>query len=75
MGGALGVAPFEFRQSLSQAASVELGDGEGSQAAFGATGAADQPVPAVARGLGQRGIHDLDEGFVAGHASRITQTA
>lgn len=64
-GGPLGIARFQFGKAQPQPAGVELGDGKRPEAALGAAWAADQPRPALARGLGQRGIHDPKEGLVS----------
>ena len=64
--GALRIARFQPGQSSPQPERVELANGKRPDAALRAPQTADQPVPTLARRFGHRGIHDLDQGAVAG---------
>ena len=75
---ALRILLFEFYQSLSQPDGVQLIDGKHSHATLRATRPAGQPVAAFLKGIGQRGIHNLNQLLVAGwslkrHGTSITQ--
>ena len=72
-GGAFGVTPLELPEPVAQTARVELGDGKRPDAALGAARFADQPCAAQTRGLGHRGVYDLNQVPIAGHTSRITR--
>jgi hypothetical protein len=53
--------PLEFRQSALETGSIELIDRKYSNAALGASGAADQPLAAAPRGVGESGVNDLNQ--------------
>jgi hypothetical protein len=51
---------LKLRRSVAQSRSVELVDGENTDATLRATLAADEPVTASARSVGQGGVHNLN---------------
>jgi hypothetical protein len=65
-GGAFSVGRIEGGESITEAGSVELGDGEDADAALGASGSAFEPGSGAAGGVGDGGVDDLDQLRVAG---------
>lgn len=57
---------LEIGKATAQALGVELVDGKNSNTALRTSGTADQPCAAALGGIGQGGIHDLDEGAIFG---------
>jgi hypothetical protein len=64
-GGAQGIGGFQFGQALAQPARIELGDLKRTHATLETAWAANQPSSALARGFGQRRVHDLDQPTIA----------
>ena len=63
---ALRSSQLEFCNPLSQPESIELIDGKHSYATVRATWSAGEPLPASACGIGQCGVHDLNQSLVSG---------
>ena len=76
-GRALRIRTFQLPHSLAQPLGIELGNGKWSHAALAAAGAAHQPWAALARGLGQRSVDNLDQFLIVagqrGHTFTIPQ--
>jgi hypothetical protein len=76
--GSFRIAYFKLSHPVSQARSIKLIDRERADAALRAAGPAHQPVSASSSGVGQSGVHDLDElpvgcGQWIAHDSSIAQ--
>jgi hypothetical protein len=54
-------ASIEFRESALQTSGIKLVDRKNSDAALCASGAADQPLAATARGVGEGGVDNLNQ--------------
>src|SRR5471030_1396861 len=65
------IVPLQFPQAQAKALGIKRADGERAHAALRTSRTAAGPGAALARSLSQRGIHDLNQGPIADHASRI----
>ena len=65
-GGALWSLQFEFHEAITQAQSVQLIDGEHSDATLRASRAADQPFTASTRRIRKSRVDDLDQRLISG---------
>jgi hypothetical protein len=61
------VGLFQDAETFAEARCIFMGDGEDTDAALGAAGAADEMRAAAAVGVGYCGIDDLDEGLRHGN--------
>jgi hypothetical protein len=57
---------LQNRKSGSQPGGIELIYGEHADAALRAAGSTDQPLSTPMSGVGQRGIHNLDQRVIPG---------
>jgi hypothetical protein len=62
--GALRSALFQFREAFAEPERIELTYGKHANAALRASGTACEPVAASTRSIGERSVHNLNQGLI-----------